>query len=117
MNKAIIAIGILILIFAVGCSNQKYHTKTELLGNDDSSSAINTSIFQSPAKNLSSRYIEIIQSNNEPSYKYNIELNMTFCHQVTCDCARNTRTPCMAFCFVCGPENETEPGVVEEALN
>jgi hypothetical protein len=33
-----------------------------------------------------------------------IIINKEYCWEVTCNCAKNTSTPCMAYCFECKDE-------------
>ncbi len=40
-----------------------------------------------------------------PDYK-NVTINLEICEPVTCECAKNTDTPCMAMCFYCDDEGD-----------
>lgn len=45
--------------------------------------------------------LNITQDYSFNNFSGNITFYNTTCHQVTCECAKNTKTPCMAYCMEC----------------
>jgi len=40
---------------------------------------------------------------DEPYFgeRFNISIDLEKCYEITCDCAKNTSTPCMMYCMRC----------------